>query len=52
MIQIEILDQGLGCLVENLAAVNAEVVVMPVREGEDFDRVETFRTGERKLLRR
>ena len=34
MIQIEILDQGLGCLVENLAAVNAEVVVMPVREGE------------------
>ena len=29
MIQIEILDQGLGCLVENLAAVNAEVVVMP-----------------------
>ncbi len=38
MIQIEILDQGLACLVENLAAVNAEVVVMPVREGEDFDR--------------
>ena len=38
MIQIEILDQGLGFLVENLAAVNAEVVVMPVREGEDFDR--------------
>ena len=38
MIQIEILDQGLGCLVENLVAVNAEVVVMPVREGEDFDR--------------